>query len=133
MYLSCSLPVIVAVDIEVSNSGMPVNAPTKLFKLFEEDNVFNEDDEDEDDLFVDDVLVVVAVVALKVEDKGDNEEDGVTSNPVIPTPTSSDTPTAWSGEEEGEGVGKGMIQGLIFILTKRSIWPIAAATKKNNK
>ena len=121
---------IVAVDIEVSNSGMPVNAPTKLFKLFEEESVFNDDD---DDLFVEDlfvavvvvavvvvvivvVVVVVGVVALKVEDKGDKEEDGVTSNPVTATST-HDPPAAWSGE----GVGEGMIQGLIFSPTKRSI------------
>ena len=31
----------VAVDIDVSNRGIPVTAPTKLFKDFDDDKVFN--------------------------------------------------------------------------------------------
>ena len=41
--LSSLLPVIVAVDIDVSNNGMPVKAPTKLFKLFDDERVFRGD------------------------------------------------------------------------------------------
>ena len=96
-------PVTVAVDIEVSNSGIPVKAPTKLFKDFDDDNFFN-------DLVVADVAMVEAVAA--VADVVVLEEEKVVATPPTPTPP-------WDGDDNDDGAE--MIQGLIFILTNRSI------------
>ena len=68
------LPVTVAVDIDVSNKGMPVKAPTKLFKDFDDDNFFN------------DLMVAVVEAVAAIADVVVLEEEKVVATPTPPTP-----------------------------------------------